>query len=308
MLLTPLQVSELLNIINRNQAIVLGRELGPEFLTKDDHKLLKDSGVDVNYQPINDTVYTSFHFGMLSEALGAAETRKLSYDDLRDYIKRGEYIPLNTSEKAAINTVRAQTFNDLKSLNGRIFQNINQLVIGESLKAQRDFIRDEIAQGVLDKKTVSILSNSIVEKTGDWSRDFDRIIAYNSELAYNQGKSAMMKRNTGGEDPKVYKVPFFDACNHCVKLYLANGIGSQPIIFKLSQLEANGTNIGRKTAEWLPLIGPVHPYCRCPLYYLPYGYVWDQKKQTFRAPENAEEYKPKRDKIRVWIGGVEKHV
>jgi hypothetical protein len=51
-------------------------------------------------------------------------------------------------------------------------------------------------------------------------------------------------------------------CEMCKKLYL--GSDNHPIIFKLEDLEANGTNVGRKQAQWLPVVGATHPHCHPP--------------------------------------------
>lgn len=50
-------------------------------------------------------------------------------------------------------------------------------------------------------------------------------------------------------------------CPDCVRLHLTAGPGSPPRIFKLSELQANGTNVGKKRAAWKAVIGPVHPWC-----------------------------------------------
>lgn len=71
--LTPENTNELLNLINRNQNIAVAKEFGPEFLTEYDKSLLSDYGVKVDelYQLENDTVFTSFSFGLLSDSLEA---------------------------------------------------------------------------------------------------------------------------------------------------------------------------------------------------------------------------------------------
>jgi hypothetical protein len=51
-------------------------------------------------------------------------------------------------------------------------------------------------------------------------------------------------------------------CKHCKRLHI--GPDGQPRIFKLSDLEANGTNVGRKASEWKAVVGTVHPHCFTP--------------------------------------------
>lgn len=306
MLLTIDQTEELLKIIDKNQLIATFQELGPDFLSVKDKEILEESGINLEgYKLTNDTVFTSFHFGLLSEALGQIEAKKLSYDQLKEYIKHGDYIPLTVREQAVIQSVKAQKLNDLKKLRGKIFQDVNQILVDQSLRAQQEFIREQIEEGYLDKKTVRQISNDIAEKTGDWSRDFDRIVAYTTTLAEQEGKAAMIVRNAGEDDPVVYKQVYDGACKHCVRLYLTNGIGSQPRLFSLSKLRENGTNIGKKVEDWRPTIGPIHPFCRCALMYLPKGYVWNDKTKQFEALQEDKKAKPKRPLIRVWIAGRE---
>lgn len=312
--MTPHQTSELLDIINHNQLTMSFRELGPDFLTAEDKGVLKRAGVDINadYELVEDTLFTTFHFGLLAEALGQNKARQLSYEQLRGYVKHGDYIPLTVREQAVLGTIKAQLFNDVKTLNNRIFQDVNQILINQGYKGtladQKKFLAEELTRGLTEKETVRMIANEIGHKTGDWSRDFDRIIAYNSTLAFENGKATMIKKNAGDEDPIVYKTVFEGACSHCVRLYLTNGWGSQPRLFRLSHLQANGTNIGRKTAEWLATLGPVHPYCRCALHYLPQGYVWNNKTKVFEVSPKGTPWRPQRAPIRVWINNKETYV
>jgi hypothetical protein len=306
MILSSKEIQELLNIIDKNQVIALGRELGPDFLTLADKDLLEQSGVKWKnlYSEAIDSIYTQFHFGMLSEALGQTFADNFTYEQLKEYISKGQYIPLTVREEVAISTIKMQKFNDLKRLNGKIFSDVNQVLVNNSIKNQQALIREQIAEGVANKQMVTEISHRIAELTGDWSRDFERIVAFNNHLAIEEGKAAMMERNTGGEDPLVYKTPFQDACESCVSLYLTAGVGSQPKLFKLSELRANGINIGRKKKEWKAVIGPIHPYCRCSLHTLLPGWIWDQKKGQFIAPSDYK-YKSKRKPIRAWVAGQE---
>lgn len=62
-------------------------------------------------------------------------------------------------------------------------------------------------------------------------------------------------------------------CSHCQRLY--NGPNG-PRVFKLSTLEANGTNVGRKANDWLAVIGSTHPNCQCVPIRVPPGWGWDE--------------------------------
>ena len=103
-----------------------------------------------------------------------------------------------------------------------------------------------------------------------------------------------------------FKDVYNGACKHCIKAYLTGGIDSEPKIFKLSELRANGTNIGKKPEAWLPVIGGMHPHCRCTLNKYNPLYSWDSKTRSFTKPK---EYKQRYAyDISVTIGGVEHNI
>lgn len=91
-------------------------------------------------------------------------------------------------------------------------------------------------------------------------------------------------------------------CRHCIRLYLTKGIGSKPIVFKLSKLIENGTNVGKKVKEWKATLGSVHPFCRCELRQIPDGYVWDDEKKAFVPSKVTERKVERRSKVKITVG------
>ena len=75
------------------------------------------------------------------------------------------------------------------------------------------------------------------------------------------------------EKTRIYRRPNLDACNHCKRLYTIDGI--RPKVFTVEEVVANGSNVGRKTSEWLPTIGVTHPHCQCVWQVMPKGYEFD---------------------------------
>lgn len=288
MQLSVLQTQELLKIIDRNQLSVIVQELGAEFLTDYDRQLLKTFGVDVNtlFHPELSSIQTSWHFGMLSEALGQTMTNKLlNYEILKNYIREGNYIPVTRQQQATLDSIKMQTFSSLKALNGNIFSDINNILTDRTREGQQEFLAQELKEGLAKRRTVAQISHDIAWKTGDWNRNFDRIIESASQTAFEEGKAAEMQRRNPDRDPLVYKHVKPGACKHCIRLYLTGGLGSKPLIFKLSDLRANGDNIGRKTAFWLAVIGVVHPWCRCELREVPQGFIWNPDTNSFSTPD-----------------------
>lgn len=306
--LSPKQINELLSIIEHNQVICIGKELGIDFLTEENKTLLEENKVDWKtlYNPSEDSIYTGFHFGMLSQSLKDTKAlNKLSYKQLKQYIQEGNYIPITEREQLILDHIRQQTFSDIRSLNGRIFQDVNNILIDSSRKTQTEFLKREIEEGMRKKLSLREISNELSRKTGDWKRDFDRIVEYQSNTAYQEGRASFLLK-TEGSEVEVYKRVFQSGCDHCIRLYLKGGYGSEPKVFRLTELRANGDNIGRKVDEWKPIVGSTHPFCRCNLHHKQQGYKWNPQTQSFDIfDDSIPILKKPREKIKISIGGVE---
>lgn len=302
MILTPTEVNELLQIIHTNQSILVSKQLGFDFLSEYDKALLENAGVDFDtlYSEADDSIFTAFHFGMLAESLGNVKAlKKFTHQDLKDYIKGGKYIPETQLDKETIQRIKNQTYSDVRKNNGNIFQDLNGILEN---KTQEQFLNEEIEEGVKKRNTIKEIASEIARKSGDWNRNFERIVDFQVNSAYQEGRVSMAEKNGNN---KVWKKVFNSGCKHCIKLYLTNGMGSEPKLFTIEELRQNGNNIGRKTAEWKPVIGSTHPYCRCLIFAYREGFKWNPETQDFDIVGEEVKQARKRKPIRVTIAGKE---
>ena len=309
---TPKQIHGLLDLLNKQNLIFISSKLGYDYLTEQEVQTLLSFGINPYniYEQTGDLVTMSFHFGLISDAINELDAKKINYDDLVEYFNKGHHIPLTTVEKNTIDSIKRQYLGDIKAHNGRVFQDVNN-IIGQNEKNNRlayeSVIRNEVEKGLLEKKTSEQIARDLAKKTGDWSRNFKRIVSFISHQAYDEGRAAMIE-DKYGKDVLVYKQVFLGACKFCVKAYLTNGTGSEPIIFKLSKLKSNGTNIGRKAADYKPVVGNHHPQCRCQLMHYNSNFNWDEKTQGFNLPKEREKpikINPNRKPIRITVKGKE---
>lgn len=280
MILTPEQQQQLLKLIQRNHIGFIASSLGTAFLSNDDVKLLEDYGINAFqlYNTYSDKLLASFHLGQLAAAL-RNESNNIHLKDFQQYLKNNP-LQLTKREEYVLDSVKRQALSDIKGIGSKIFQDVTNVLNENSRINQEQLIRNEIITGTEKKQSIRNISNEIASKTGDWSRNFDRIVEYVSNTAFQEGKAEYLIK-TYGDDVLVWKRVYNSACKHCIKLYLTNGLGSKPIVFTLSQLRANGTNIGRKTSEWKAVVGSTHPYCRCSLNYHDPAYDWNEATQEF---------------------------
>ena len=111
------------------------------------------------------------------------------------------------------------------------------------------------------RETAQQMASDLGHLTGNWSRDLLRITQTEAMTTMNEAQAERWKEDEGDpEDILVYRNVRPDACPACKSLYLD---GTVPRIFRLAGLEANGTNVGRRRSDWLPVNGATHPWCSC---------------------------------------------
>lgn len=127
-------------------------------------------------------------------------------------------------------------------------------------QALLDIIRREVLQEWHGERSPSKLAQTLNRLTGEYGRNWKRIVETEFQALANES-TAKEALKWYGEDAEVARVPESAACKYCKKLFL-KGDGA-PKIFKVRELLGNGVNVGRKPAQWLATLWPIHPQCRC---------------------------------------------
>jgi hypothetical protein len=310
MIFTAEQIRELLDIVDYHSSFTIGSTLGFDSLTDYDRFILIKHGIHPeDFKSDYPPYYQKYLWGRLSALLGERNAKEIEFKDFVNYIKRGQYVPLNTVEKHEYNVARNKTYEHIKDFWGKARTDISTVIGSEELKRRNQFeeiLGDEIKRGVLERKAVTSIVSEIGNRMQRWDKDYGRLVETEMQDIYNQGRAAQI-RERSGNDVLVFKDVFPGACRHCIRLYLTNGIGSEPYVFKLAKLEENGTNIGRKQDDWKPVVGSTHPWCRCDLRGLPSGYGWNEESKTFEPTplKDEERHYERKSKVRIRVGDKE---
>ena len=152
----------------------------------------------------------------------------------------------------------------------------SELWDGERIRIEADPELRARMRGTIDQATADAIANGWTTKrlaseygnlTLDWSRNWQRIAETELQGAFNSGVVLNAAR-TYGDEAQVARIPEASACAECVRVFLD---GEWPIVFPVGELVANGTNAGKKPAEWQATCWPVHPRCRCSTMAVPPG-------------------------------------
>jgi hypothetical protein len=152
MILSPDQLHTVLEILDRQLALFVAESLGPEMLSDEEKRKLRQYGIDYEslYDKSKDLVTLNYNLGVLSQVLEAKETNNLTFNDLKTYLSSGQHIELTAKEIAVINNIKSQSLADIRANKGRIFNDINQIASKEFSNTranQEKVIQDHIAEG-----------------------------------------------------------------------------------------------------------------------------------------------------------------
>jgi len=275
MLLTAEQLHEIRQIIEDYHNAFVANVISPEAVKAETLQRLKDKGL-INVQ-VN-SAEDAYVFGQLASMLDDPKIANMTYDQFKTYLKANP-IPLTPIEQRAVQIAQHQAAQYAVGLGNRIDTSAGQTILTTDIKLQnrmRDTIRDLTAESIAKRQTARQLKSQLGHATKDWARDWDRIAITETHNAMQRGTADHIAKKHGG-GARVAKIPMPDACPRCLWLHL--GPDRAPRIFKLSQLEKNGTNVGRKAADWLPVVGVVHTHCQCQLIHIPKGWGFNDEGQ-----------------------------
>lgn len=293
------QIQDVMGILKRWECVFIGKQLGLNYLTQAEKNLLTAAGIDLTaFTNSGGILEHAFLFGILSDALGSQRAKAMDYKQFLKFLNSGNFISLSDSEKFALDQLKNRAYNDIGGLGSRIRQGTSNIIVRANQKEQfkiQQIIKQKAVKAVELRYSARTLAAELGEATKDWQRDWLRIAYYLMHEAYNTGIVQNIVKNYG-VDAEIYFDVYDGACQRCRELYLEDpeDPNSKPKVFKLSDIVANGNNIGRKAADWLPTISPLHPYCRCTVNYKNPNYEWDANLRAFVKPKK---YVPKNKKL-----------
>jgi hypothetical protein len=299
MILRQEQILNVLRQISKNILLYITANLGEAVLSEADHTLLDSFGISTKaFEGSMPPYYKMFLLGRLTQVLGDYNSSRLSYDDFDMFIQKEQYQPLTSFEEIQYMLARQATYSHLKNLDNRIRTDVETGITSTLTRTEYEsIVKEEIESGVKNRKAIGSIISDIGHRTGDWKKDLGRIVDTEMNNIFQQGRAMEIAKKYPGQDPKVYKDVYEGACRHCISLYLTGGLGSAPRVFTLSELAANGTNIGRNVKDWRAVIGTMHPWCRCTLRSLPNDMIWSKEKKQFVYDDEAIRRKDASSKV-----------
>ena len=258
--------------------IGLGDTLPPESV----ERLLR-LGLVSKSQVSKGLLQNAFLFGMLADALDESKVKNMDYAAFRDWLAQRE-VPLGMEERVALRQLKRSLATAITGLGNRIDAHTHKVLVEADTNLRRRLataVKRELVQGVEKRKAIGEIASSLRKATGQYSRDWSRVAVTEMNNAFQEGKLATIQKANKGRDPLVFKRVRGDACEECKEAYLTKG--GIPRVFKLSELLAAGSNIGKARHERRATVGSLHPWCQCELQELPPGFSFNRSGRMVYA-------------------------
>ena len=297
--LTPSQLAELARIIKQHTDLFLVSLLGTSVVSQDDIEELIKAGL---IPPETDPKLFEYSYvlGKIKAMLTSDKYRSLTFDALKELagVSWHKMEPPSILEQFRIDASKAQAASGVQGIaddikNG-VFRDMERQITGNlTERIVRQGIRDEVVNALESRRTVLQLAYDIPRRLQSYNRDWLRVASTEMHAARCQGTVDAIRQKEGlyagfpeeQADQRVVVSPTTGACPECRRDYL--DLNQKPKIWKLSDLEANGTNIGVPKKLRKPVLPPHHPWCLCEVDYVPPGFDYDaQGNLALMRPED----------------------
>lgn len=253
-------------IINKHYSRLVVSVLGNTALSDEEVKLLESQGIDTtNRDSLLSTMYNHSFINHPVDSLSP-----ISLEDMKNQQSVSGLVPkgeahdytrenLNDKTKQYIEKLKLETMTRLESI-------IRENNDSYKMNALQNLDRADSLDELMKESTLGRLKQKLRDASGEGARDWSRVAV--TELSNAIGIASVDRIvsnnvNSDLDEVYVYRVVVQDAktCKWCRRFY-EDSDGS-PKVYKLSSLLSNGSNYGRKTDSWLPVIGATHPNERC---------------------------------------------
>lgn len=272
MAITPGQLRQIKKIVEEHMEVLMELTVGD---AKSSEKLVKQLNLP---KELADLITSSYKYGKLNITQGKSLS-DMAPAQVTQFIKK---LTLSPRQKKSIEYLKAKTQATISSLTSKIVTGVVNTVLNDQI-GMYQAIKQVVPGAITQHQDRYQVIQQLRDMTGDWERDWHRVAHTEMWDAKVQGEANAIADNESplsqkGTETLVFKRPGPLACNKCKQLYLEKD-GITPKVFKLSDMQALGTNYGLKQANWKPVVGTVHPNCMCPLSVMPDGFHFDARGQ-----------------------------
>lgn len=277
--LTRSQINQIKKIINEHMEVIGVLTVGDG---QPSPRLVKKLGLP---KSISDLITTAYKYGKLS-VLQGKDLSNMSESEVNKLMRN---LKLTKAQQNSVEFSKIKAQQAIDSMTQRLTSNIITMAVQSDLNMW-EAVKQVIPAAMENDTPRYKVIQQLREMTNDWERDWHRVAHTEMWSAKCQGEVEAIVNgdsplSSDKEETLIYIKPSHNACNKCKQLYLERD-GITPKTFILADLIANGTNYGKKQADWKPVVPPLHPNCMCPISVKPNDTEFDSQGNLIFKPNN----------------------
>lgn len=240
--------------------------LGKSVFSEEELKQLRDAGVDTsNDASLLELIYNHNFINRAGDVDAPTST-----EDMKSQQRGPGVVPRGEAHDYTIETLNENTRQHVDKLKmdvtsrieGIIRQNNDNYKNNALQNLNREFEADQLVK----ESSLGRVKQMLRDTSGDANRDWQRVALTEMSNAIGAGsvdRIVVENKDKDLNEVYVFRVIVGDAktCKFCRRFY-QDPKDNAPTVYRLSTLLGNGSNYGKKTDSWLPVVGATHPNTR----------------------------------------------
>lgn len=253
-------------IIQKHYSRLVVSVLGRDALTEKERKELEAQGVDTTNQ--DSLMSLVYYHNFINHPIDSMSPT--SVEDMKGQQSVAGLKPQGEAHDYTVENINDKTKQLIEKMKMDVATRVEGIIRENNdaykMNALQNLDRTDVLDDLMKESTLGKLKQKLRDTSGDGTRDWTRIAV--TEMSNAIGIASVdriVSDNVGADLDEVYvfRITVKDAktCKWCRRFY--DDSDGSPKLYKLSTLLSNGSNYGKKTDSWMPVIGATHPNERC---------------------------------------------
>lgn len=253
-------------IIQKHYSRLVVSVLGKDALSPKELKELESLGIDVTNPDSLMTLVYNHNF--INHPID--EIAPTSVEGMKDQQAVTGLKPEGRAHEYTIENINDKTKQYIDKLKSDVMTRVEGIIRENNdaykMNALQNLDRTDMLDELVKESTLGSLKQKLKDTSGDGTRDWTRVaITEMSNAIGIASVDRIISDNVDSDLDEIYvfRITVKDAktCKWCRRFY--DDKDGSPKLYKLSSIMGNGSNYGKKTDSWEPVIGATHPNERC---------------------------------------------
>jgi arsenate reductase-like glutaredoxin family protein len=258
-------IEKIREIIQKHYARLVVSVLGKDPLSDKELKELEEQGIDTSNQ--DSLLSLVYYHNFINHPVGPNDPKTV--EEMKAQQSVIGLKPKGLAHDYTVESINDKTKQYIDKLKLDMMTRVEGIIRENNdsykMNALQNLDRQDALDELVKESTLGKLRQKLRDTSGDGNRDWMRVAV--TEMSNAIGIASVDRIVSDNiesplDEVYVYRIIVKDAktCKWCRRFYDED---DGPKLYRLSTLLGNGSNYGKKTDSWLPVVGATHPNERC---------------------------------------------